>query len=176
LKKPGPGPQVKAVNKEGMFLEVANLGRPADFSARIELIAGIDKVHRLDGSLDFQDYAGVWERSRGPTTALAEGERDRLIVGRVEGGPPHLPAAHTFKMAFFDEFSACFAEYGTTGWLDGIAGIFPPRLELRVTISSSRGPGKPYVNTFVVDADDPKMLRDETPFTTGYAGIRVWHY
>jgi hypothetical protein len=87
-----------------------------------------------------------------------------------------LPAAHTFRMAFYDELNRCFAEYGTTGWLDGIAGIAPPRLELRVTLSPTSGsPEAVYVNTFVVDADDLKMLRDERPFTTGYAGIRVWH-
>jgi hypothetical protein len=65
LNKPGPGPQVKAVNKEGMFLEVANGGRPADLRARIELLAGLDKVYRLDAPLDFRGYAGVWERSLG---------------------------------------------------------------------------------------------------------------
>lgn len=176
LSQSKPLPRVKVVSAGGMFLEVTNEGERGDFEAQVELLAGLGQVHQIDAPVNFRAYPGVWERSHGPRSSLARSQQDRLIIGHVERMAAASPPAATFRMAFYDEVNHGYAEYGTTGWIAGVEGIVPPRLELRVTISSSPSAAKgPYVNTFIVDADDPKTFREESLFAT-FPGVTVRHY
>ncbi len=176
-RRPAPLARVRVAKEDGMYLEVTNGGARADFEAQLELTSGRDKVHERDAAVDFQGYAGYWERSHGPVATLGAGDMDRLVIGRLEAGPADLPPATLFKMAFYDPAQRRYAEYATTGWLADVAAIDPPRLELRVTIDSSpRSPSGPYVNTFVVDGEDPQALRDVKPFNNRSGGITVRHY
>ena len=177
LRQPRLRPKVKPVNVDGMFLEVTNYGEPGEFEAQLELLGGFDSVHSIGAPVNFHNCRGFWQRSQGPTTLLSRRQKDHLIIGRVEASPPELPPASVFKMGFFDEESRRYAEYGTTGWIAGVAGIDPPRLELRVTINSNpRAASAAYTNTFVVNGEDPQALRDEKPFLTLFSNVTVRHY
>jgi hypothetical protein len=171
------GLYVRAVNRGGLFLEVRNEQAPDIFIAEIELVDGLESVFSLSEPIDPRKYRGVWVASGTPASLLGRGEKDQIWIGRIEIGPDHMPAARRFRVAFFDEARQVLSEYGSTGWLDSTANVVPPRLELRVTISSvGADPMRSYCNNFVLDADDPKVLRDEKPFTTGFTGIRVGHF
>lgn len=171
------GLQVIVINREGLFLEVRNEQAADTFEAHLELIDGLESVSRLYEPIDPRHYRGIWVASGTPATYLRKGEKDLLRIGRIEIGPDHMPAARRYKMAFFDEARPGLDEYGSTGWIEGKASVVPPRLELRVTIrSTAPAPLRTYINNFVLDADDPKVLRDEKPFTTGFTGIRVGHF
>jgi hypothetical protein len=169
---------VQPVNEDGsMFLEVTNAGTRREFVARLELLSGANQVQHGRAVVNFENYAAYWEHSQRPATSLGRGERDRLVIGRIEPGPADLPPSTVLRMAFWDEFNKRPDEYASTGWLDHEPQIDPARLELRVTVSAtSPSAGTTYRNTFVVNGADPRALRDEKIFTTEYTGINVRHF
>ena len=166
------------VNEDGMFLEVTHAGPRREFVARLELLSGGDQVqHGRAVVVNFENYAAYWQGSGGPRTSLGRGERDRLVIGRIEPGPSDLPPSTVFRMAFWDEFNHRQDEYASTGWLNHEPQIDPARLELRITISATTpAAGSIYRNTFVVNGADPRALRDEKIFTSDYSGIMVRHF
>ena len=162
------------MNQEGLFLEVINEGAAADVTARIELVSGRDKAYFLKGAAPkFEGYPAVWQSTGRPATRLVAGGTDRIFLGRIETNAPAVPLESIFKLAYYDAAAGGVEEYATTGWLEGVAVISPPHLELRVTVSAAK---RSCVTTFTLDPDDPKVLRDETPFSRGLAGIRVDHF
>jgi hypothetical protein len=169
---------MQPVNDDGNMFIVVSYGGPArEFAARLELLSGSNQVQHGRAVVNFENYAAYWERSQGPRTRLGRGEKDRIVIGRVEPGPTDLPPSTVFRMAFWDEFNQRKDEYASTGWLNEEPQIDPARLELRVTVSATTpGPGTTYTNTFVVNGADPKALRDEKIFTTNYTGPTVRHF
>src|SRR2546421_12378806 len=98
-RKPGVGERlyglrVRAVNKEGLFLDVTNYGPAGDFGAWIQLAAARDKVYALhENGPNFDCYAAGWESTGRPTSLLTASGSDRLVNGRIETHEPGLTVA-----------------------------------------------------------------------------------